>query len=127
MNIEQAQALAMICHYAKEYLKDNKTMSQSVDIAKGIIEKELKRLEELEKAFETLSKEEEKVMKELSKEIEKNRALEIIKKYPSCSLQRYIGFNNIVENGYELTQEHLFNWDMPCSVDEFKIVIKGLL
>ena len=68
MNIEQAQALAMICHYAKEYLKDNKTMSQSVDIAQGIIKKQLN-------AFDTLSKDYEKVMKELSKEIEKNRAL----------------------------------------------------
>ena len=43
------------------------------------IEKELKELEELRKAFHTLSKENEKVMKELSKEIEKNKALEIIK------------------------------------------------
>lgn len=45
MNIEQAQALEMICYYAKEHLKDNKTMSQSVDIAKDIIKKELKALE----------------------------------------------------------------------------------
>jgi len=45
MNIEQAQALAMICHYAKEYLKDNKTMSQSVDIAQDIIKKQLNALE----------------------------------------------------------------------------------
>lgn len=45
MNVEQAEALAMICHYAKEHLKDNKTMSQSVDIAKDIIKKELKALE----------------------------------------------------------------------------------
>ena len=43
------------------------------------IEKELKRLEELEKAFDALSKDDEKAKKLLSKEIEKNRALEIIK------------------------------------------------
>ena len=44
-----------------------------------IIEKELKRLEELEKAFDALSKDDEKAKKLLSLEIEKNRALEIIK------------------------------------------------
>lgn len=44
-----------------------------------IIEKELKRLEELEKAFKALSKDDEKAKKLLSLEIEKNRALEIIK------------------------------------------------
>ena len=44
-----------------------------------IIEKELKRLEELEKAFDSLSKDDEKAKKLLSKEIEKNRAFEIIK------------------------------------------------
>ena len=41
----------------------------------NIIEKELKRLEELEKAFDSLSKEDEKAKKLLSLEIEKNRAL----------------------------------------------------
>lgn len=46
----------------------------------NVIEKELKRLEELEKAFDSLSKENEKVFKELSKEIEKNRKLQIIEK-----------------------------------------------
>lgn len=44
-----------------------------------IIAKELKRLEELEKAFDALSKDDEKAKKLLSKEIEKNRLLEIIK------------------------------------------------
>lgn len=47
-----------------------------------IIEKDLKRLEELEKAFVALSKNDEKVTKELSKEIEKNRVLEIIFEAP---------------------------------------------
>lgn len=50
------------------------------------IEKELKRLEELEKAFDALSKEDEKAKKLLSKEIEKNRALEIIKRKPKLDL-----------------------------------------
>lgn len=44
-----------------------------------IIETALKRLEELEKAFAALSKEDEKTKKLLSLEIEKNRALEIIR------------------------------------------------
>ena len=43
-----------------------------------VIEKELTRLEELEKAFVALSKDDEKAKKLLSKEIEKNRTLEII-------------------------------------------------
>ena len=41
--------------------------------------KKLKRLEELEKAFDALSKDDEKAKKLLSLEIEKNRAFEIIK------------------------------------------------
>lgn len=45
----------------------------------NIIGKALKRLEELEKAFDALSKDDEKTKKLLSKEIEKNRAFEIIK------------------------------------------------
>ena len=45
----------------------------------NIIEKELKGKEELRKAFDVLSKGNEEVMEELSKEIEKNEVLEIIK------------------------------------------------
>ena len=48
-------------------------------VLKNAFPKELKRLEELEKAFDALSKDDEKAKKELSKEIEKNRALEIIR------------------------------------------------
>lgn len=44
-----------------------------------IIEKALKRLEKLEKAFIVLSKDDEKAKKLLSKEIEKNRAFEIVR------------------------------------------------
>lgn len=45
----------------------------------NIIYEELTRLEELEKAFVALSKEDEKTKKLLSLEIEKNRELQIIK------------------------------------------------
>ena len=53
---------------------------ESINKDFDVIEEELKRLEELEKAFDALSKDDEKAKKLLSKEIEKNRALEIIKK-----------------------------------------------
>ena len=52
-------------------------------VLKNAFPKELKRLKELEKAFDTLSKDHEKAMKELSLEIEKNRALEILRE---CNL-----------------------------------------
>lgn len=52
-------------------------------VLKNAFPKELERLNELEKVFDSLSKENEKVMKELSKEIEKNRALEILRE---CNL-----------------------------------------
>lgn len=83
MNIEQAQALAMICHYAKEYLKDNKTMSQSVDIAQDIIKKQLKALE--------IAK---------SKEINIHALLLHLKRFDSPS-----GYNALVGEKYKLTQE----------------------
>lgn len=44
-----------------------------------IVKRELERLEELEKAFDSLVKESETLGKMLSKEIEKNRAFEVIK------------------------------------------------
>ena len=54
-----------------------------------LIEKELKRLEELEKAFDALSKDDEKAKKLLSKEIEKNEVLEIIYDAPSIIEQLF--------------------------------------
>ena len=53
------------------------------------IEKDLKRLEELEKAFDALSKEDEKTKKLLSKEIEKNWVLQIIFEAPSIIEQLF--------------------------------------
>lgn len=57
--------------------------NDELKVSFSTIEKELKEKEELEKAFDSLSKENEKAMKELSKEIEKNRALEILRE---CNL-----------------------------------------
>lgn len=59
---------------------------EQIDESVKIIEKELKRLEELEKAFDSLAKDDEKAKKLLSLEIEKNRALEIVKEKPQATL-----------------------------------------
>ena len=74
----------------------------------NIIGEKLKRLEELEKAFDALSKENEKIMKELSKEIEKNRALEIIKEHTLyCENVDCFVFVNITKEVNELLKEML--------------------
>ena len=79
-----------------------------------IIEKDLKRLEELEKAFDSLSKDDEKAKKLLSKEIEKNMALDIIKNKEInvhalfLHLKRFDkpdGYNVLVGTKYQITQE----------------------
>jgi hypothetical protein len=49
MNIEQAQALSLMEHYAKEFLKGNETMCISIDIAKSLIKKDLEVLEIIKK------------------------------------------------------------------------------
>jgi len=77
------------------------------------IEKELKGKEELEKAFDTLSKEDEKAKKLLSKEIEKNRAFEIIKQKQVSvgvllvldNLQQYNDYCDMVGGCKKLTEE----------------------
>lgn len=55
MKIEQAEALDLICYYAKEHLKDDKIMSQSIDIAKDIIKKALREGEDLDTIKEVFS------------------------------------------------------------------------
>lgn len=111
----------------KEFMKLNaKHWKQDV----GYIEKELKRLEELdngayvsihinryielcgkEDAFDALSKENEKVFKELPKEIEKNIAFEIIKKklvnlFHVAHTETQEAYNDLVNEHYrELTKE----------------------
>lgn len=60
------------------------------------------------KAFDTLSKDYEKVMKELSKEIEKNRAFEIIKEHILyCENVDCFVFVNITKEVNELLKEIL--------------------
>ena len=69
-----------------------------------IIETALKRLEELEKAFDSLIKDDEKAKKLLSLEIEKNRAFEIIEEKRvrmSClmrALEEKWSYEKLVEN-----------------------------
>lgn len=85
---------------------------------KVIIRQELKRLEELEKAFKALSKDDEKAKKLLSLEIEKNRALDTIKNKrvdvntlldfkKRCVKDNYVieSYNAYVGNERALTQE----------------------
>lgn len=93
----------------------------SIDNNLNIIETALKRLEELEimysnlsvdvakkfKAFDSLSKDYEKVMKELSKEIEKNRALAIIKKKRVDVLLFSVSQDVSAYNDMRQAQDHL--------------------
>ena len=67
---------------ALERIKSHYNDRVCIDILEDfdLIETALKRLEQLERAFDTLVKENETVGKMLSREIEKNRAFEIIKK-----------------------------------------------
>ena len=74
------------------------------------IEKELKGKEELKKAFDSLSKDHEKAMKELSKEIEKNRALEIIK-----PLLKNLRLEQDLDGGYEVMID-VINSDRPLVI-----------
>ena len=86
----------------------------------NIIGKKLKRLEELEKAFVTLSKEDEKTKKLLSKEIEKNRAFEIIKT-KKVNIMIFLGCDNLEEyNRHPLTWNYLIQ-------DEYDLIKEVLL
>lgn len=69
------QALVKIINAVDGYVY----FAENLDKEYEIIKQKLERLEELEKAFVSLSKEDEKAKKLLSLEIEKNRAFEIIK------------------------------------------------
>lgn len=108
-----------------EALKD---LSKMVFIYGGVeqyktIEKELKRLEELEKAFDSLSKENEKIMKELSKEIEKNRAFEIVKKYHIT--QAFFIFNTTYKS-YEVNMS-FYEDEEIMSEEEYNLVKEVLV
>ena len=72
------EALEHIIFVAKLDKPISSVYYQELIDAKEKIEKDLDRLEELEKAFDTLSKDDEKAKKLLSLEIEKNRKLQII-------------------------------------------------
>lgn len=69
------------CDIIEEELKDYEYLKQSNEELQKLNTNYGERIDKLEKAFDTLSKDHEKAMKELSLEIEKNRVLEIIKKY----------------------------------------------
>ena len=71
--------------------------------------------EELEISFNALSKENEKVMKELSKEIEKNRVLEIIFKAPFI-LERLFEMGKLGEDA-----KHRYMWGTISAEDVEKV------
>lgn len=84
---------------ALDRLRCFKTLNKDYEF--DIIETALKRIPELEKAFHTLSKEDEKAKKLLSKEIERNRALEIIKREPVETIAEVLSFDT-----FEKLQNH---------------------
>ena len=103
---KELEALKLI----KWKLEDEGILGKEYELC-DIIEKALKRLEELENAFDSLSKDDEKAKKLLSKEIEKNRAFEIIKKHPMFSLHddlpkgTYRMYDCELYSHYDLTKE----------------------
>lgn len=95
-----------------------------------IIEKELDRLERLDNLLDEMGLDEEDLPNWYQMQLDdgkKVRVLEIIKKYPRCSLQRVIAFIQDMNDGYTtLTEEHLRNRDIPYTIDEFNL-IKGCI
>ncbi len=127
--LEALERMKHHCAVSQEYFYEH--FGEDLDI----VETELKRYSKIEELCgqtifvfnkDCINEIVEKTVDECLINENKLKALEIIKKYPHCSLQKYIGFNEMVRDGYELTQEHLFINDMPCSVEEYKIVIEVL-
>lgn len=81
-----------------------------------IIKRELDSIGELERAFDSLSKENEKIMKELSKEIEKNRVLKIIFDAPSIINQLF----ELGELGKDATQRYFWGTISDADVKKVK-------
>ena len=105
---KELEALKLI----KWKLEDEGILGKEYELC-DIIEKALKEKEELKKAFVALSKDDEKAKKLLSKEIEKNRALDIIKKKVMViqflilhlSLNDLNGYNKAMDKKHKLTQD----------------------
>ena len=77
MTSKEALILLLRSHFGDERAK--RKVDKYCDEIENQLLTDLDRLEELEKAFDTLSKDDEKAKKLLSLEIEKNRKLQIIK------------------------------------------------
>ena len=75
---EALKRLEMVLNWSGDIDIDKDLYDLWVNLICRTIEKDLDRLEKLEKAFDTLSKDDEKAKKLLSLEIEKNRKLQII-------------------------------------------------
>ena len=100
---------------------ESKIYSEAYDI----IEKELIDKEELEKAFVALSKDDEKAKKLLSKEIEKNRAFEIIKEFFEFDFALRFPNNQPM---IMITNKHGGSYfEIPISKDKYDLLKEVLL
>lgn len=117
---KELEALKLI----KWKLEDEGILGKEYELC-DIIEKALKEKEELKKAFDSLSKEEEKVMKLLSKEIEKNRALVIIKELFEFDFALRFPNNQpmlMITNKYGGSY-----FEIPISKDKYDLLKEALL
>lgn len=83
------------------------------------------KFEAIEKAFDSLSKDHEKAMKELSKEIEKNRALEFIKELFDFDFAlRFPNNQPMLMIINKKTKEY---WELPISKEKQDLLKEALL
>ena len=95
MTSKEALILLLHSHFGDEIAK--RIVDVSCDEIENQLLTDLDRLEELEKAFDTLPKDDEKAKKLLSLEIEKNRKLQIIKEKFDIEIFEMKGLDEKVE------------------------------
>ena len=95
MTSKEALILLLRSHYGDE--REKRKVDKYCDEIENQLLTDLDRLEELEKAFDTLSKDDEKAKKLLSLEIEKNRKLQIIKEKFDIEVFEMKGLDEKVE------------------------------
>ena len=95
MTSKEALILLLRSHFGDERAK--RKVDKYYDEIENQLLTDLDRLEELEKAFDTLSKDDEKAKKLLSLEIEKNRKLQIIKEKFDIEVFEMKGLDEKVE------------------------------
>ena len=95
MTSKEALILLLRSHFGDE--RSKRKVDKYCDEIENQLLTDLDRLEELEKAFDTLSKDDEKAKKLLSLEIEKNRKLQIIKEKFDIEVFEMKGLDEKVE------------------------------